>query len=185
MRANSSALAVSVVGLVVALGGTSYAVARLPLNSVGSGQIKPRAVQAADVGADAVSSSKVRDGSLRAGDFAPDQLPAGPAGAAGPAGPPGERGETGAAGISGLERVGDETSAAPGTQKRLTVPCPAGKQALSGGFMVDDPDGDGSTRVMRSHSTSATAGWGVVVANSNPEEPWQLWVIATCARTAQ
>lgn len=79
----SPALIVACFALLVALGGTSIAaVNALPRNSVGTAQLKNNAVV----------SSKVKDGSLLAKDFASGQLqagPAGPAGAAGPAGPAG------------------------------------------------------------------------------------------------
>lgn len=72
----------STIAVFLALGGTSYAVAR---NSVGTPQLKNNAV----------TSAKVRDGALQAQDFAAGALlrgprgPAGPQGQAGPAGPSG------------------------------------------------------------------------------------------------
>ena len=72
--------------LIVALGGTSYAAIRLPANSVGSPQLKKQAVTNSKLRANAVTSATVRNGSLRAKDFKPGQLPAGPVGPAGPAG---------------------------------------------------------------------------------------------------
>lgn len=44
LRSMSPALVLSVIALVVALGGTSYAVSQLPANSVGTAQLKNRAV---------------------------------------------------------------------------------------------------------------------------------------------
>jgi hypothetical protein len=83
--------AVSYLALFVALGGTSaYAADALPKASVGPKQLKRNAV----------TSAKVRDGSLRAGDFATGELPAGARGPAGERGPEGPRGETGAPGTS-------------------------------------------------------------------------------------
>jgi len=64
---------VSCLALFAALGGVSYAALKLPKNSVGSKQIK----------ANAVRSSKVKDHSLKAVDFAAGQIPAGPPGANG------------------------------------------------------------------------------------------------------
>jgi hypothetical protein len=69
---------VSTVCLFILLGGGAYAATRLPRGSVGPAQIKRNAV----------TSSKVKNRSLRAVDFKRAQLPRGPQG---PAGPPGER----------------------------------------------------------------------------------------------
>src|ERR671917_1110778 len=67
---------VSTLALFVALGGTSYAVAR---NSVGSAQLR----------ANAVTSAKVKNRSLRLTDLSPSAR-TGTRGPRGPAGPPGQ-----------------------------------------------------------------------------------------------
>ena len=72
------------VAVFIALGGASYAAIKLPKNSVGTKQIKKNAV----------TSSKVKNGSLKANDFAAGQLPKGPQGI------PGEKGEKGDPGAS-------------------------------------------------------------------------------------
>jgi hypothetical protein len=77
--------------LFVALGGGAYAAGALPVGSVGNKQLKKNAV----------TSPKVKDGSLLARDFAAGELPGGLAGPAGPAGPGGAQGERGAAGSNG------------------------------------------------------------------------------------
>lgn len=91
VRAN----AVAYLALFVALGGTSaYAAGALPKASVGAKQLKRNAV----------ASPKVKDGSLRAVDFAAGQLPSasrGAAGAPGATGPQGERGPAGPQGDQG------------------------------------------------------------------------------------
>jgi hypothetical protein len=90
LRANG----VAYVALFAALGGTSaYAAGALPKASVGAKQLKRSAV----------NSAKVRDGSLRARDFAAGQLPAGERGQADERGPAGPQGERGAAGERGPE----------------------------------------------------------------------------------
>jgi hypothetical protein len=73
---------VACIALFVALGGAGYAAVKLPKNSVGAKQLKKNAV----------TSAKVRNGSLLAQDFKAGQLPAGktgPQGVPGAAGAPG------------------------------------------------------------------------------------------------
>ena len=67
IKAPSPAMVVASVALFVALGGSAYAIGR---NSVGTPQLK----------SNAVISSKVRDGSLKANDFGKGQLPTGSSG---------------------------------------------------------------------------------------------------------
>lgn len=83
---------VGFVALFIVLGGVSYAAVALPANSVGPRQLKKNAVD----------GSKVKDGSLLAGDFKAGQLPVGPKGDAGPKGAPGAKGDRGATGEAGL-----------------------------------------------------------------------------------
>ena len=73
---------IALCALLVAIGGSGYAISQLPRNSVGTAQIKKNAV----------TSAKVKDGSLLARDFKAGQLPRGERGAQG------ERGPTGAVG---------------------------------------------------------------------------------------
>jgi hypothetical protein len=85
----SYANVMSTIAVFIALGGTSYAVAR---NSIGTAQLK----------AGAVTSGKVRDGTLIAKDLAPGLLPGrGPRGPLGAPGPPGAAGAPGATGPAG------------------------------------------------------------------------------------
>jgi hypothetical protein len=97
----SFANVVSLVALFVALGGTAYAGIALTRDSVRSKHIKNGQVKSVDV----------RDSSLRAGDFAPGQIPAGQAG---PQGPQGETGPAGSdASINGVAAGGDLTGTYP------------------------------------------------------------------------
>jgi hypothetical protein len=83
---------VAYLALFLALGGTSaYAAGALPKASVGTKQLKKSAV----------TSAKVRDGSLQARDFAAEQLPRGERGPQGASGPQGERGLQGERGPEG------------------------------------------------------------------------------------
>lgn len=91
MRWPSPAMIVALIALFVALSGTSYAVVKLPPNSVGTPQLK----------SNAVTGPKVKDGSLSASDFAAGGLPTGPKGDPGPTGPQGPIGERGLEGVAG------------------------------------------------------------------------------------
>jgi hypothetical protein len=75
----------STVAVFVALGGSSYAAITLGKNAVKSKNIAP----------DAVTSSKVKNGSLRAKDFKAGDLPAGARGADGAQGLQGPKGDKG------------------------------------------------------------------------------------------
>ena len=90
-RKITPSLVISVLALFVALGGTSYAISKLPKNSVGTKQIKNNAVV----------SSKVKDKSLVAKDFKPGQIPAGKQGPTGTTGTTGTTGVTGDTGPAG------------------------------------------------------------------------------------
>jgi hypothetical protein len=80
MRRPSFPTVISLIALFVALGGTSYAVTKLPANSVGNRELKPNAV----------SSGKIRNGAITSRDLAPSARgqrgPRGPQGSAGPSG---------------------------------------------------------------------------------------------------
>jgi hypothetical protein len=135
-------LAISVIALVVALGGTSYAAFTLPRNSVGSAQIKSNAVATSDIRSNAVTSTKIKNGSLLKTDFAFGQLPAG---ATGPAGPAGAPGAPGPAGLTSLTRV--DSAAVPqgafgsGTEvQTATATCPAGSFVTGGGYVAGTID---------------------------------------------
>ena len=122
----SPSMAVAFLALLVALGGTSYAVAQLPANSVGSKQLKKNAVTAA----------KVKDRSLLAKDFKSGQLPAGPRGAQGPAGPTGPAGAPGARGPAGATNVTVRVS--PMAPETSTADCTGSERAIGGGGFTPD-----------------------------------------------
>jgi hypothetical protein len=86
MRRPSFPTVISLIALFVALGGTSYAVTKLPRNSVGSAQVKPNSLTGADI----------HNGSVASKDLAASAR--GLRGPRGPQGPPGSAG--GAAGAT-------------------------------------------------------------------------------------
>jgi len=69
---------VAYLALMIALGGTSYAAAQLPRNSVGPDQIRANAVGSSELWTSAVRSSDIKDGELRLRDFRSGELPTGP-----------------------------------------------------------------------------------------------------------
>jgi hypothetical protein len=101
----SPAMVVSVLALIVALGGTSYAALKLPKNSVGTKQLKKSAVTNSKIKNNSVTGAKVKSGSLTSSDvkdhsltgldLASGSIPAGPQGPVGPQGPQGPQGPKG------------------------------------------------------------------------------------------
>ena len=77
--------------LFIALGGTSYAVATLPRNSVGPAQLRANSVGGGEIRRQAVKSSDIGDRSVRLRDISKSTREAlqGQVGPAGPQGPPG------------------------------------------------------------------------------------------------
>jgi hypothetical protein len=150
----SVATVIACVALLSSLGGVSYAdVLNVPVNSVGTKNLK----------ANAVISSKVKNHSLLAVDFKPGELsagapgPKGDKGDAGAPGPKGDKGDAGAPGISGYEIVAARNDVTSQWSNTVGVTCPAGKKAVGGGgataggivpgdgpyIIVDQPSTDG------------------------------------------
>lgn len=120
-----AALVVSLLALLVAIGGTSYAAVHLARNTVTSATVKD----------DSIRSRDVRDGGLKAKDFARGQLPRGATGPQGEPGPPGEQGEQGERGPAGWTG-------------------PAGDPGFTGTFFAARLDSDGT---LREHVNVASA----------------------------
>ena len=95
----SYANVMATVAVFIALSGGAYAAGVLPANSVGTKQLKKRAVTAAKIARGAVTGAAVKNGSLTQADFAANAIPAGPKG---DQGDPGAKGEAGAAGATGV-----------------------------------------------------------------------------------
>ena len=140
LKSPSPALVVSCVALAVALGGTGYAVTKLPKNSVGGTQIK----------SNAVTSSKVKNGSLLAADFKSGELSAFVAGAA-------LRGETGATGATG--ETGATGPAGPIGATGATGPAgPTASATAESNTLVVLTGGAAATEVIRLTTASSTSG---------------------------
>jgi hypothetical protein len=159
---------ISTVALFVALGGGAYAAVKLPADSVGPRQLQDNAV----------SSRKVLDGSLLAGDFKRGQLPAGPMGPQGPAGP------AGTPGVSGLEVVYAASASGPGAVKDAEAQCPAGKKVTGGGTVLTA----GSKATVTASAPGAVpnpTSWYAEARQYAPADvDWTLFAYAVCATTA-
>jgi hypothetical protein len=150
----SYANVVASLALFAALGGSSYAAIKLPAGSVGAKQLRTGAV----------SSAKVKDGSLGRRDLGPGVLAAqpGPAGPAGPAGQRGEQGEPGLPGSPGRSALAplhsgetirglvghDDDAGAGGADfgETQTFPIPAPQPVSSPDVVIDGGDDDGANR---------------------------------------
>ena len=154
----------SVMALMIALGGTSYAAIKIPKNSVGSAQIKKGAVASSDLKANAVGAASVKNGSLLAADFAPGQLPTGPRGPQGAPGTPGLQGLPGIQGVTGV--VGAITVQRTdidlpnnGVATAALASCPEGTKIIGGGATIADAGSkDVAVAVSRPYLTGASSG---------------------------
>jgi hypothetical protein len=149
-----------------------------PLGEAARDQLVPRAsVGTAQLRANAVVSSKVRNGSLLAVDFRRGQLPAGPAGPQGPVGPAGQAGPPGVSG----RQIAFATSANNSSSfKTASVSCPAGKQMLGGGAAIT-PAGASVPVALTSSYFNGTAWVGSARETSGFSGSWIVNVIAICA----
>jgi hypothetical protein len=193
----SPSMVVAFAALLVAMGGTGYAAVVLPANSVGSKQVKNQAVNGRKIATNAVSSGKVKDGSLLGVDFKSGQIPPGPKGDTGATGATGATGTTGATGatgaegapgISGLQRRivdGPSNSTSP---KRTQAVCPADHPAIGAGYRID---GD-SRHIVVDHLTTngvpGPGGNGIVLVEAREAQPteanWRVDAVAICAKVA-
>jgi hypothetical protein len=181
-RTPSPAMVVACLALALSLGGTGYAVTSLPKGSVGAPQLRHNAVV----------SAKVKDGTLRAADFAAGQLPAGqqgPQGLQGPAGPagkdgaPGPQGKQGAPGLSDYQVViPNPTFVGTGSTAVAFAQCPAGKKPVGGGGDITASTND---HVAITGSFAVPDGWEVIAEEMAPTTSnWYLHPVAVCATVA-
>ena len=142
MKTPSPALIISSCALAVALGGSGYAIANLPSNSVGTSQLKNGAVTPAKVKKASLTADLFAPGALRgaasggAGTPGAQGAVEGAAGPAGPQGLQGPEGRQGAVGPAGA--TGPAGSGATG----LTGPAgPAGPTGATGATGATGPAG--------------------------------------------
>ncbi len=129
---------VATLALFIALGGVSYAAVTLPAHSVGTKQLK----------SDAITSAKVRNGTLRKRDFKDGLLPRGKRGDPGQDGQPGDAGPSGQRGRDGT--LGDKgDSGAPGAAGPSGPGGPAGAAGGDGSIGPAGPAGSAGEAGLR------------------------------------
>jgi hypothetical protein len=192
LRHLSFANVTSLAALVFAMGGTGYAVSKLPKNSVGTKQIRTNGVGSSEIKKNAVTAKKVKDGSLLATDFAAGQIPAGAKGATGAQGIQGIQGIPGPAGVVGAVTVKrtDFTVAAGFASTGTTITCPAGTRAIGGGAYFGNAGSDMAliTSAPYSSGVAATDGgtfdaWRVAFSNPDLLGTASVLGYAICAQT--
>jgi hypothetical protein len=172
-RTPSPAMIVACAALLVALGGTSIAaVSAFPAGSVGTLQLKDRAVTNPKLANNAVNTAKVQNGSLLKNDFKSGQLPAGPRGfpgLPGAQGPSGPSGPSGPAGLISTITVRTGSVTVPGgvaedgkyNTRDVAVNCNADEKAISAvaGWSADDDNLELTTVGIKPNSTGTVTGY--------------------------
>jgi hypothetical protein len=163
-------MVVAFAALAVAIGGTSYAIVRLPPKSVGTAQLKTGAVTRATIRANAVGGAKVADDSLTGDDINESTL------------------EDVIA--SGLGRAFYETATAnlppavaldAPSVGSASAPCDEGQRAVAGGARVDAPD---AGELLASFPDAGGAAWTVYVANGDLTSAHGFTAFAVCVSSA-
>jgi hypothetical protein len=189
----SFANVVSLFAVFVALGGSAYAAGVLPVNSVGTAQLK----------GGSVTSGKVKDGTLKAADFSKDQLE-GPTGAMGPVGPAGPAGVVDTSqlftkAVSDARYLGGALVTVVASRNfnavygnTLTATCPAGYRAISGGTdssSRQDVWSAGSAPMVEAQDIGALSdgvhgaptAWKVFGANLGGSDSTRFAIVVICA----
>jgi hypothetical protein len=183
----SPAMVVAFVALFVAIGGSSYAVTRLPANSVGSAQLRRSAVHPTDLASGAVTGAKVKNGSLSAADIAVSSL----AGVASAVSATNATNATHAGAAAAVDRVTYASRAgavppapvpvAPDTTSTIvagaSAACPPGTFVVGGGVGVQD---NTNTSVVDSFPEPGGHAWTARVDNSDSAAAHGFTVVAVC-----
>lgn len=124
LRAPSPSMAIALLALFVALGGTAYAAVTLPKNSVGTKQLKKHAVTAGKIHPAAVTSGKIKDRAIGRIKIKKTTL----------------------ASLTGLPDYNVVSTVTTSTGTSLFhgyAVCPAGETAVGGGYEFDDAGSGG------------------------------------------
>jgi hypothetical protein len=172
-------MVVAFLALAVALGGTSYAVTRLPANSVGSKQLKTGAVARVDIKNDAVNGAKVAKDGLTGDDI--NEASLGQVASALSAGSAAHANATGVLDKIAFRSVGASVPGAPNDTTHsaaiATAACDGGQIVAGGGVKVDDTD---NTAVIDSYPDGAGRAWSARVDNGEVNVAHTFTVYAIC-----
>jgi hypothetical protein len=173
----SPALAVAMLALFVAVGGSAEAAKRLLTGA----DIANGSITGLDVRKQSLTPAHVKGLRSLAGPAGPTG-PAGPAGAPGPAGAQGQAGPAGpqgAPGLSSLSYVSTTSANDTVDSKSITATCPGGKKALGGGASLG---GTMNNVVIRTSRFDSTTSWAVTAAE-NPAVAgnWYVTAYVICA----
>jgi len=197
----SPSMTVAFVALLIALGGTSYAVTRLPARSVGAKQLKRDAVTRVHIQRNAVDGSKVADDALTGADISeetlakvPSALSADRAGSAGSAVTAGSAGSalrsdratsSGALDAVFYRSAKGTVPAAPSADAIATAgasaSCDAGQHVVGGGVKLEDIE---HTSVVDTFPDAGGTVWTAEVDSSDPAGVHGFTVYAVCVVSA-
>jgi hypothetical protein len=164
-------MVVAIIALVIALGGTSYAVSRVPAHSVGSLQLRNGAVTRSKIAKSAVDSSKVAFNALTGFDIKESTLKKVRSAVTADH-------ATAAVGIDKVVYKSASGTAGPnGGVGSATASCDAGQKAISGGVRVDDANNEGIADAM---PVPGGTGWTAHVFNIDSTRGHGFSVIAVC-----
>ena len=183
----SPAMVVAFIALFVAIGGSSYAVTRLPAKSVGAKQIRTGAVRTVHIAQNAVTGAKIKNASITGADIKMSSLGGVPSAAA----------ATHAGAAAGLDKI-TYISAAGGVPPAPPLPtdpnatpqtsvagasatCPPGTLVVGGGVGVVD---NSNTSVVDSFPEPGGHAWTARVDNSDPGAGHGFTVVAVCVGAA-
>jgi hypothetical protein len=179
----SASLVVSIIALIVALGGTAYAGGLVGKNSVGTKQLRRNAVTTAKIHNGAITAKKLKKGLLvphaQRADFANGASAAFTAGRASSATSAGS-----AAALTGVNvvRAGPFTNPHGGNVTYGEADCPAGQFVVSGGAWTIGTNAEAmnsSWPTRRATDDAAPDAWGVWM-NNNEGNDNIFYVYATC-----
>jgi hypothetical protein len=178
----SPSMAVAFLALVVALGGTSYAVTRLPANSVGSKQLKAGAVARVDLKDDSVNGAKVAKDTLTGADISEASLAQVSAAlTAGSAGTASHANSTGVVDKIAFRIDTKSVPAAPNDTTHATAiataACDGGQIVAGGGVKVEDTE---NTAVIDSYPDAGGRAWSARVDNGDVSGAHDFTAYAIC-----